>query len=145
MNEKQIATNYLVNLYNDVLSVNNFYAGYVDFRVKVIARAGGNEQFVDSLNEEEAINFSNLMTNIRIISSRLYIQVMALANNNLLSSVRKDVIVNFNKIVKMEPKIKLEELEEYTVALNEIINSDLIKNVLTSAEDMFMNTYGQKP
>jgi len=148
---KQVAANYLINFYNDILALNNIYAAYINLRAELQGKTNGKQDLLKNLDEEDTAKIKNLMDNARFVMSRIYIQYRSLANNSQLKDKLDQENLNKYKEAYDKAKIKviieLDDIEEACILLNQLIVEEVIGALLMTSQDFFMKSYGvqEKP
>lgn len=151
MNEnKQVAANYVINFYNDIVQLNNFVAMYINLKAE-LKHKYATEENLKQMSDDDKNNFNTAMQNIRFHVSRVYIQYQSLFKNNKIKTKLKDELNQEIELIYKNCKdnfiIKLEELEKITIVLNGLIVDEVISSLLMTSQEFFNTTYAteQKP
>jgi hypothetical protein len=155
---KQVASNYIINLYNDILALNNLYASYINIRADLCLKMNIIEKDLDNLSkdamqklngiaDDDITNYKNLTDNVRFAMARIYLQYKTLTSNkDLKEKVDMKNFKDFETIYKKmraDTRVILDDLEIVCLILNNIIIDEVMGSLFMTSQDFFLKSYGQ--
>lgn len=136
MNERKAAgANYIISYFNEVQQLKVLYAQYINFLLEIRTKY----ESLDKLEENEKLQLGQLAQSVRHLVHLTYISYVSIFSIGKLK-INKDITDLYNKI-SITYIINTKELEQYVTEINKSLVLDIIKDLLSSSQDIVSDLY----
>lgn len=139
MENKQIASQYLIDLYNEVNYLNANYSTFRNLVIEFTTTKNGSEGTIE-LNDAERATMGQTIQAFRHFANLTFIRIQSLKKyipTEEIAALEKE----YNAI-KSPFIIKTEIAAEYVIRLNSIIATSIIGELLESGKNLYNEVYG---
>lgn len=138
MNERKSAgANYIISYFNEVQQLKVIYAQYINFLLELKTKY--HNENLDKLEEIERGQLSQLAQGVRHLVHLTYISYASIFSIDKLK-VDKKIAELYYKIANTYI-INTKELEQYVTEINRSLVLDIVKDLLTSSQDVVNDLY----
>lgn len=138
--KKTAAASYILKFYNDVVSLNDYYAQYLNLALELSDRYGDT---FDKASQEEKEIIARALQNVRFICHKIYVQYQSISKS--LDLAKDKYIMGDYKEIKNRFVIDRELLERFTININTVLVESVIKNLLETSQDIVSGVFDNEP
>lgn len=139
MENKQIASQYLIDLYNEVNYLNANYSTFTNLVIEFTTTRSGNEGDI-SLNDSEKATLGQTIQAFRHFANLTYIRIQSL--KKYISPEEMANLEQAYNSLKTPFIIKTEQAMDYVIRINSIIANSIIGELLESGKNLYNEVYG---
>ena len=138
--KRATAANYVINFYNDILSLNHWYANYENVLLELEQR---NKSKQGELHEIATENEKQTLVQY-CETVRYFVTKSKITYITIMGALKKEPD---NKIIELQEKIKKQyivdraDLNEYVIVLNKVLVDNIIQDLLQSSADLLNELY----
>jgi len=147
---KQAGASYILNFYNNVNQMNDFYARYVNILAELNASIPKNkdqENLTAVIDEAQKLQLREAVQYLRYAATQTYTGYLTINFNLPTSQEIKDQegkVINIDSLynsIKREYVIKQETAEKYVIAMNSFLMKGIIKELLETGSQLITALY----
>lgn len=138
INERQAAgASYLLTFYQEIINLTHHYAQYSNLLVEAKNKYGNKE--INEIEDDAKNIIVTEVQSVRYSTYKCYIMYKTIIPSLKLKE-NKDLLALYNKI-KEDYLIKQEDLENFVIALNSVLITEVIKNLLDTSQALVEDIY----
>lgn len=137
---KQTAASYVIGFYQSVNELTHHYANYNNFMAELGEKfSGENMQNLDPDTKDQLKNVCNTIRYYAIRSDVSYRSIMKGVNKNTDSEIKQSFLKIKDSFI-----IKVIDVEEYVIKLNEVLTTTIMRDLLSTSNDLVNQLYGDQ-
>lgn len=140
--DKQTAgANYLINFFNNIQFLNHSYSNYVNSLLELETKYGENPKKED-IDSNDLTGLIKVGQELRYHCHKVYIEYQSIFQT-LKQTLNEQIINIYKSFIKKDLLVSREEIEKFVIEVNKVLVHDIIKDLLTTSQDIFNSIYGE--
>lgn len=146
--QRRIGASYIFNFYNDVQTLTDYYASYRNVlsamrkKYPSLETEDKSDDQLKDLSDIDGQNILNAAYNVTFLLHKTYIGYKTLLP---IIKIENEAIKKNYDLIKNAVLPNCDAVEEYVVALNQIIIDKIVQNILQTNQEIINQIYGQAP
>ena len=138
---KQAGASYIISFYQEVQLLNHNFAIYLNAYLEIQKKTTGDPGKVAQLSDNEVINLNNTIQIIRVSVIKAYLGYKTIISN-LKIEERPVIEQKYNKFTTVY-NFEWIEMQEYVLELNNLLVSQVIKELIDNSQNLLENIYSE--
>jgi len=137
VNDKQTAgSNYIITFYKEIEELTHNFAIYSNVMLE-IKQKYGNE--LGNVEEDVKSVILKTVQAVRVGLQKSYVQYISI--KSVLNLDTNNKVEDLYKLIKSQFVIKIDDLENYVIAINTVLVNDIIQSLLNTSNDLLQSMY----
>lgn len=136
--EKATASSYIINFYNEIVLLNQYYSLYDNLLIELNAKYG-QDGLVEGGGDKELL--FRTVQEVRYHARLAYLQYKSIISSNSTKLVEDVTITNNFERLKKDLIIDSDLLSAFVISLNSVLITEVMKGLLKSSQDIVSNVF----
>ena len=143
MNEEKVAgSNYIINFFNNIQYLNHSYANYINALLELEIKYGDNPK-KEGMDVNDLNNVIKIGQELRYHCHKIYIEYNSIFAV-LKQQIDEEINSTYKDFIKKDLLVGRDKAELFIIKINQVLINHVIKDLLTSSQDVFNSIYGSE-